>query len=198
MVQFVSVLVDFVVNFTHSNTTFSLLLPRSKIRLRDLIMPPEQLMRRRWNVLSKPSIIWAVGLLVVHLMTGMNWCHCCVHLLLDLFLGESGPTTAQILCQVISCIHLHQLTYMIISITSKPEVLCEADQAHSHRDMLEGTRRHGLISIINNRKPIIQRAWQQDNFRMSIVQRLILQGFKQQYRSSTMIMYGRMHQGAEQ
>jgi len=32
-------------------------LPRSKIHLRDLIMPLEQLMRRIWNVLGVLSII---------------------------------------------------------------------------------------------------------------------------------------------
>ena len=91
-------------------------------------------------------------------MTGTNWSHCCVHLLLDLVLGESGPTAAQILCQVVSCIHLHQPTNMTINITSKPEVLREADQAHSHRGMLQDARWHGLTCIINNRKPIMQRA----------------------------------------
>lgn len=87
---------------------------------------------------------------------------------------------------------------MTINITSKL-LLREADQAHSHKGMLHDTRFHTqIISIINNRRPTVQRAWQQDNFGMSIVQRLILLGFKQQYHSSTMTIRGRMRQGAKQ
>lgn len=170
-----------------SNAVFSLFLFRSKIRTRDLIMPLEQLEQRSLDVLSGLSTwlstMWATSLLVP--AAGMSYSHCCVHLLLNLLLLQNVyPVVSQ----------LWQLNFMMINITCKPEVLLEAYQVH--RVMLQDARCHTQTSISNNHKPIMQSAWKQDNTRVSIVHRSI-QGLKQQYQSSIIVIQVCKGQGDE-